>query len=168
MQQKLRQEIESQIGDRMPTHEDRNRCHYVMAFIAETLRARNVARFGVTHKAVVDTKIDNVFVPKGTDVCLYQGIILDSPEYWPNPELFTPERFLDSAGRYITTRPKAYIPFGVGRRVCLGEKLAIADLFLVLVRFLQSTQDYDIVLDSNSGVDPDPNIAESFVPKDYK
>ncbi|CAG2122636.1 unnamed protein product, partial [Medioppia subpectinata] len=35
MQQKLRQEIESQIGDRMPTHEDRNRCHYVMAFIAE-------------------------------------------------------------------------------------------------------------------------------------
>ncbi|CAG2171338.1 unnamed protein product, partial [Oppiella nova] len=32
-----------------------------------------------------------------------------------------------------------------------GEKLAIADLFLVLVRFLQSTQDYDIVLDSHNG-----------------
>ena len=41
-QQKLRQEIESEIGDRIPEYEDRNRCHYVMAFIGETLRFRNV------------------------------------------------------------------------------------------------------------------------------
>ncbi|CAG2179575.1 unnamed protein product, partial [Oppiella nova] len=41
VQRKLRQEIETQIGDRMPTHEDRNRCHYVMAFISETMRLRN-------------------------------------------------------------------------------------------------------------------------------
>jgi cytochrome P450 len=57
MQRKLRQEIETQIGDRMPTHEDRNRCHYVMAFIAETLRFRNIAPQGVPHRAVVRTTI---------------------------------------------------------------------------------------------------------------
>ena len=57
MQRKLRQEIETQIGDRMPTHEDRNRCHYVMAFIAETLRFRNVAPTGLPHRAVVTSKI---------------------------------------------------------------------------------------------------------------
>ena len=65
----------------------------------------------------------------------------------------------------MTTRSQ---PFGVGRRVCLGEKLAIADLFLVLVRFLQSTNKYDIVLDSNNGIDPDPNISDSISPYDYK
>ncbi|CAG2102040.1 unnamed protein product [Medioppia subpectinata] len=141
MQKKLRQEIESQIGDRMPTHEDRNRCHYVMAFIAETLRARNPLPSALPHKAV--------------------GIILRNDSDWENAEKFIPERFVDSEGQFITTRPKAYIPFGVGRRVCPGERLAIADLFLVLVRFLQSTQDYDLVLDSHNGIEADPNISEA-------
>ena len=57
IQKKLRQEIESQIGDRLPIQEDRNRCHYVMAFISETLRIRNVAGSGVPHKALVTSKI---------------------------------------------------------------------------------------------------------------
>ncbi|CAG2122785.1 unnamed protein product, partial [Medioppia subpectinata] len=155
MQQKLRQEIESQIGDRMPTHEDRNRCHYVMAFIAETLRVKNVVPSGVFHRAVVDSTIGNYSVPKDTMVFVYQGYVLKNTKHWTNAEEFMPERFLDM-DQFITTRPKAYIPFGLGRRVCLGEKLAIANLFLVLVRFLQSTQDYDIVLDSHNGIEADP------------
>ena len=83
---------------------------------------------------------------------------------------FKPERFLDSKGKYLTTRPKTFIPFGVGRRVCLVEKLAIADLFLVLVRFLQKTYDYEIVLHMNNDENsllPDPNPLE-YHPKPYK
>ena len=57
IEKKLRQEIESQIGDRLPTHEDRNQCHYTMAFISETLRHRNIVPQGVNHKAVVRSKI---------------------------------------------------------------------------------------------------------------
>ncbi|CAG2109133.1 unnamed protein product [Medioppia subpectinata] len=168
MQQKLRQEIESQIGDRMPTHEDRNRCHYVMAFIAETLRFRNVVPTGLPHKTLVDTKLDKYTIPKNMSVFVYQSIICRNDKDWQNSDEFKPERFIDSEGQFITTRPKAFIPFGVGRRVCLGEKLAIADLFLVLVRFLQSTQDYDIVLDSNGGIEYNPNTAENLGPSEYR
>ena len=57
IQTKLRQEIETQIWDRIPTHEDRNRCNYVMAFITETLRMRNVLPIGVPHKTRTQTKI---------------------------------------------------------------------------------------------------------------
>ena len=57
IERKLREEIESEIGDRMPTHEDRNRCHYVMAFISETLRISNIIPTGLQHKAVVTSKI---------------------------------------------------------------------------------------------------------------
>ena len=57
VEKKLRQEIENEIGDRIPTHEDRDRCHYVMAVISETLRLRNIAPTGVNHKAVVTSKI---------------------------------------------------------------------------------------------------------------
>ena len=100
-------------------------------------------------------------------VFVNQGICLSDEKYWTNPQEFKPERFLEE-GKYVTTRPKAFIPFGVGRRVCLGEKLAIADLFLVLVRFLQRTNDYDLILGTNSGIEADPNITDSYLPKEYK
>ncbi|CAG2100869.1 unnamed protein product, partial [Medioppia subpectinata] len=164
MQQKLRQEIESQIGDRMPTHEDRNRCHYVMAFIAESLRFRNIVPQGLPHKAMVRSTIGNYTIPEKMGIVVYQGIICRNDKDWQNAEIFKPERFLDSEGQYLVTKPKAYIPFGVGRRVCLGERLAIANLFLVLVRLLQSTQDYELVLDSHNGIEVDPNVADSYYP----
>ena len=59
MQMKMRAEVDSLIGDRMATHEDRNTCHYVNAFIAEALRFRGVAPLGVPHRAVIDYKLGN-------------------------------------------------------------------------------------------------------------
>ena len=88
-------------------------------------------------------------------------------KYWDKPNDFIPERFLEN-GKYLTTRPTAFIPFSYGRRVCLGEKLAIADLFLVLVRFLQKTSEYEIILNSNNGLEPDPNIFIIADPSKYE
>ena len=62
IQKKLRQEIDSNIGDRMPLQEDKNKCHYVNAFISEILRFRNLAPFGVYQKAVVQSKIGNQLI----------------------------------------------------------------------------------------------------------
>ena len=60
------------------------------------------------------------------------------------------------------------MPFGVGRNVCLGEKLAIAELFLVFTRFIQKTIQYDITLHSHDGIDPDPNDPNSVLPKKFQ
>ena len=106
-------------------------------------------------------------ISKGGQVTVFQGDILHNEKYWPNAEDFRPERFLED-GKYVTTRPKAFIPFGVGRRVCLGEKLAIADLFLVLVRFLQKTSDYQIVFHFDGDTTPDPNNSLETHPQGYK
>ena len=59
MQMKMRAEVDSIIGDRMATHEDRNACHYVNAFITEALRFRGVVPLGVPHKAFTDYKLGN-------------------------------------------------------------------------------------------------------------
>jgi cytochrome P450 len=70
MQNKMRQEIDSVIGERMPLQEDRNNCHYVNAFISETMRYRPILPFSVAHKNVVQSKIGINF--ENTFLCLFK------------------------------------------------------------------------------------------------
>jgi methyl farnesoate epoxidase/farnesoate epoxidase len=51
------------------------------------------------------------------------------PEYWGDPEAFRPERFLDPATGSLI-RKERFVPFGFGKRVCMGESLAKSELFL--------------------------------------
>ncbi len=95
---------------------------------------------------------------------------MNDPKYWNNPQEFRPERFLEN-GKYLASRPTAFIPFGTGRRKCLGEKLAINDVFLVLVRLLQSTNEYEISLDGGPGsadMEPDCNLIDISRPNDFR
>ena len=88
-----------------------------------------------------------------------------------DPESFKPERFLESNGKYVSSRPNGFIPFGMGRRVCLGEKLALADLFLILVNLLQITSGYEFALpDGPDSVNliPDPNNTGNCCPSEFK
>ena len=171
IEKKLRKEVENEIGNRHPSHDDKNRCHYVMAFLSEALRHSNIIPQSVSHKTLVTTKVGDYTVEEGTEVMVYQGHIMHQEKHWDKPYEFIPDRFLDSDGKYLSTRHKAFIPFGVGRRVCLGEKLAINDLFLVLVRFLQKTSNYEIVLHCDPNQDmtlPDPNNAFEYHPKYFE
>ncbi|CAG2177149.1 unnamed protein product, partial [Oppiella nova] len=171
IQQTVRQEIDDKIGDRLAIHEDLNECHYINAFISEALRYRNANPLGVPHKTLEDTDIDGISIPANTTVVCHQFSILNDPDYWSEPHVFKPERFL-SDGHYVPTRAPHYVPFGVGRRKCLGDRLAINELFLVLVAFMQSTHDYDISLATGPGtadLQPDPQQVVLFcTPKPFE
>jgi len=78
--------------------------------------------------------------------------------YWTEHTKFNPDRFLDKQGKVIVINPAAFIPFGTGRRICLGEQMAINDLFVILVRFIQLAQNYRIEL-SSSQTTLEPNIS---------
>ena len=105
------------------------------------------------------TFLVGVKIPKNTTVSLHSYAIMHNPNVFPNPDTFKPERFLSSNGQYVSSRPNGFIPFGMGRRVCLGEKLALADLFLIVVNVLQRTSGYEIALPDGPGtanLGPDP------------
>lgn len=55
----------------------------------------------------------------------------------PDPEVFRPERYLKDDGENVTT-PEYYIPFGFGKRRCMGETLAKANIFLFTATLLQN------------------------------
>ena len=96
--------------------------------------------------------------------------IMTNPDVFEDAMTFKPERWLDSKGKYLTTKPAGFVAFGMGRRVCLGEKLAMADLFLIVVRTLQSTAGHQFVFPDGAdsvGINPDTKIQAFCVPCKY-
>merc|ERR1719474_483558 len=82
-------------------------------------------------------------VPPPIFICLpsiLQGMMINiptyvihhNPEYWPEPELFKPERFLKENADQIV--PYSWLPFGAGPRACIGERFAMAEMKMALAK----------------------------------
>lgn len=73
-------------------------------------------------------KFNGYTLPAGSHVIPLLYAVHMNPELWDEPEVFRPSRFLTDEGKVY--KPKFFIPFGVGRRKCLGDKLAHMEIFL--------------------------------------
>jgi 26-hydroxylase len=58
------------------------------------------------------------------------------PNLWNEPEKFDPSRFVNAEGKVV--KPEYFLPFGVGRRMCLGEILARMEIFSFFSSLLHS------------------------------
>ncbi len=71
-------------------------------------------------------------VPAGTDVLLCLYLLHRHPRYWKEADAFRPERF-DAA--HESERPRfAYMPFAAGPRHCIGETLALYEMYMHLYK----------------------------------
>ncbi|XP_001632993.2 cytochrome P450 2E1 [Nematostella vectensis] len=138
VQARLHQQLDDVIGrdkNTVITLKDRDRLPYVEAVIAETMRISTAVPLAIPHKATCDTTINGYFIPKDTTVIFnLWGVHLD-PTEWADPHVFNPARFLDEDGKFI--KSEKLLPFGAGRRVCPGEKIAKMQLFLMTSRLLR-------------------------------
>ena len=82
-----------------------------------------------------DVEINGVTIPKGTIVIIPPYTLYRSPEYWPNPEEFRPERF--SKENKDNIDPYIYLPFGAGPRNCIGMRFALLTLKVAITAVLQ-------------------------------
>lgn len=73
--------------------------------------------------------MDNYTLPAGTHVIPLLYKVHMDPTLWDEPEAFRPSRFL-SEDKTTVNKPKYFMPFGAGRRICLGETLARMEIFL--------------------------------------
>lgn len=138
VQRRVQQELD-EVVDRatLPSHVHRPQLPYLDATINEVLRMSSVASGGVPHAAAHDTYIDNYFIPKGVTVAGHIGFCHKDPNYWDEPEQFRPERFLNESGK-LSIPKEAYLPFGIGKRSCLGEALARMELYVFSAALLQN------------------------------
>ena len=75
-------------------------------------------------------------IEKGTPVAINVWALHNDPEAWDNVDQFIPERYLDDNGK-MGPKPKNWLPFSAGKRVCLGEFVAKPELHLLFAGLLQ-------------------------------
>uniref|UniRef100_A0A669PF52 Cytochrome P450 family 2 subfamily J member 2 n=1 Tax=Phasianus colchicus TaxID=9054 RepID=A0A669PF52_PHACC len=135
IQARVQAEIDAVIGQtRQPALEDRNKMPYTNAVIHEVQRKGNIIPFNVPREAMKDTVLAGFRVPKGTILIPNLSSVMFDKKEWETPHLFNPGHFLKD-GQFW--KREAFMPFSIGKRACLGELLARAELFLFFTALLQ-------------------------------
>lgn len=99
---------------------------YSNQVISETMRLYPPLITFTTRCADEDYRYGKYIIKQGTSVMVPTYQLHHDPEYWNEPEKFDPERFSPENNRLIN--PTAYQPFGLGPRICIGQRLARAEL----------------------------------------
>ncbi|HET8628740.1 MAG TPA: cytochrome P450 [Thermomicrobiales bacterium] len=126
---RLADELREALGGRPPTVADRPRLGYAERVLTEAMRLYPPSWI-IEREALADCEVGGYRVPAGTTVLMSQWVVHRDPRYYPDPEVFDPDRW---AGGQAARLPKfAYFPFGGGPRHCLGSAFALQEALLVL------------------------------------
>uniref|UniRef100_A0AAT9UTR8 Cytochrome P450 15A1 n=1 Tax=Maconellicoccus hirsutus TaxID=177089 RepID=A0AAT9UTR8_MACHI len=116
--------------NQVPSMDDRDKLVYLEATIMEVQRISNPVPIGIPRKAMQDAQLLNYTIPKDTFILPSLWSVHMDEDYWKDPYAFRPERFLNQEGKLI--QDPHLIPFGLGKRRCIGEILAKTTLFLFI------------------------------------
>nr|XP_046165612.1 cytochrome P450 2U1-like [Oncorhynchus gorbuscha] len=137
IQERVQAEIDAVVGpDRVPSLTDKGSLPFTEATIMEVQRLTVVVPLAIPHMASETTEFRGYTIPKGTVIIPNLWSVHRDPTVWEEPDDFNPSRFLDDQGNLL--RKECFIPFGIGRRVCMGEQLAKMELFLMFTSLLQA------------------------------
>ncbi|XP_075746366.1 cytochrome P450 18a1-like [Rhipicephalus microplus] len=166
VQRRLQEELDTHLasqGDRPASMADLPALPYAQATILEVLRRANVIALGNAHATTCDVELAGFRIPADTHVISNLWAIHMDPDLWKDPEEFRPERFLVN-GR--VHKPDYFMPFSVGRRMCLGNHLTQTEVFLFLSNLLQR-----YTLELPEGEQPpsmDGHVAVSHTPRPFR
>ncbi|KAK6140018.1 hypothetical protein DH2020_026234 [Rehmannia glutinosa] len=135
---KIQDEIDRVVGRTRKVEEnDLNNMPYLQATVKEIMRLHPALQMLLPRNAMEGTEFMGYLVPKNTQIFVNAWAIRRDPAAWPDPLSFKPERFLDSD---IDNKGQHFqlIPFGSGRRSCLGMTLGHRMVSLGLAGLLQT------------------------------
>jgi cytochrome P450 len=126
---KLHSELDSVLFGRVPSLDDLARLPYTAAVIKEAMRLYPPV-WVLAREAEVEDVIGGFRIPRGSMVLVSPYVTHRHPDHWRDAERFVPERFIgdppEPAHRF------AYLPFGAGPRVCIGNAFAMMEATLIV------------------------------------
>jgi cytochrome P450 len=126
---RIRREGEQVYGDREPTAADYSALAYTRAVVQETMRIYPPI-WGLIRTAAKQDEIDGKVIEPGDKVVLFCYGVHHNPKYWDAPAEFRPERWMDESAK---KRIKyTYLPFGAGKRSCIGGAMSQVENALAL------------------------------------
>ncbi|XP_026829543.1 cytochrome P450 4C1 [Ooceraea biroi] len=140
---------------------------YLERCLKETMRLYPSVFF-ILRKLTEDVKMQSYLVPGGTQVYIDILHLHKNPEFWPNPEIFDPDRFLPELVQ--DRHPFAYVPFSAGSRNCIGQRFAMMEMKVVVATlvhnfYLESMQRLaDVRVTCNILLRPAERLRVKFVP----
>ncbi|KAK0412105.1 hypothetical protein QR680_006039 [Steinernema hermaphroditum] len=165
VQEKMREEIWSVVGkDRDVELADRQLLPYCNGALNEVHRLTSLLTLNVMRRSVRESVVGDFTIPAGTDNAVVMAVIFNDGDVFSDPAQFRPERYLGDDGK---TMEQKVIPFGLGKRACLGEGLARAEMYLVLLNIIKN---YRIVDDGGIRKDWEEGKMTAFIrlPHSYK
>jgi cytochrome P450 len=131
---KLHDELARVLGGRTPTFADLPNLPYTEMIVKESMRLYPPA-WGTTREVIEPVTISDYPIGKrGTVFVNIYGVQRDE-RFFPQPELFNPERFSAENEKHINKY--AYLPFGAGPRICIGNAFAMMEARLILATIAQ-------------------------------
>jgi cytochrome P450/Na+/melibiose symporter-like transporter len=154
---RVQAELDEVLGGRAPGFEDLPRLAYTRRVVEECMRLYPAAPGLSTRRALADDEVCGVKIPKGASVNVIPWVLHRNSAVWSDPETFDPDRF---SPEQAEGRPRfAYLPFGAGPRVCIGQVLAMNEAILALAALAQR---YSADLAPGARVTPVANVTLGF------
>lgn len=132
-----REEVDAVLQGRTPTAQDLPQLPHLTRTLQETLRLYPAAPVLLSRRCRQAVTLGGWQFPARTMFTVPVGLMQRDARWFPEPDAFRPERFADGAPEIVRG---AYLPFGTGPRVCLGQHLALAEMTVVAAMFLQRFQ----------------------------
>ncbi|XP_072968494.1 protein LUTEIN DEFICIENT 5, chloroplastic [Typha angustifolia] len=121
---KLQDEVDTILGDRLPTIEDMKKLKYTARVINESLRLYPQPPV-LIRRSLENDVLGKYPIGRGEDIFISVWNLHRSPNHWVDSDSFNPERWpLDGPNPNETNQNFSYLPFGGGPRKCVGDMFA--------------------------------------------
>uniref|UniRef100_A0A1B6CUV9 Cytochrome P450 n=1 Tax=Clastoptera arizonana TaxID=38151 RepID=A0A1B6CUV9_9HEMI len=167
IQEKLVEEIDQVMGsleDQPLTFENLQNLTYLDRVLKETMRVLPTVPY-IARKVTEEIDLPSGYkIPMGCSVALMFFRLHRNPDYFPNPEIFDPDNFLQE--RISARSSYSYCPFSAGVRDCIGKKYGIYQVIICMVYILRKfwiiPSDRKIFLESKMTLNPCDGIYVGF------
>lgn len=154
IEDRFRAELATELKGRPPNYTDIARLPFTEMIIKETLRMYPPTWSLVPRYATQEVMLGGYRIPRGAWIFVSPYVTHHDPRFFPDPNRFDPDRF--SSERQQAPQ-FAYLPFGGGPRICIGNHFSFTLLTMALVTIAQQFR--ITLLDDPKSIVPDPSLA---------